>query len=568
MTKINGIIIDPVNLRKFHGEIVIQKGKILSVTETTNSTARSGQSPQSGDSVSKGTYGQSEPSDLYILPGFVDSHIHIESSMLVPSEFARLAVRHGTVATVSDPHEIANVCGLAGVEFMINNSRKVPLKFHFGAPSCVPATIFETAGAVLTVDDVRTILERDDIYFLAEMMNWPGVLSGDPDVAAKIRAAYENGKPVDGHAPGLHGEQAQKYAEAGITTDHECFSRQEAFEKMKYGMKVIIREGSAAKNYESLIDLMQDHAADIMFCSDDKHPDDLITGHINEMVSRALKRGIDFFDVLFSACVHPVRHYGMNVGLLQPGDPADFIIVDKLDDMHVVQTWIDGKCVYDGEVRFDKVRVKPINNFTAYRLTPSDFRLVLPGDPDEHENRSVPVIEALDGELITRRLNVQLPQADNELLSDPDRDILKIAVVNRYKESKPGLGFIKNFGLKNGAIASSVGHDSHNIIAVGSSDQALSRVVNLIMDVKGGMAAVHGDREEILPLPIGGIMTDRGGEETGLLYQKLNRMAREMGSTLNAPFMLISFMALLVIPSIKMSDKGLFDAEKFEFIDF
>lgn len=537
MTVLKGIILDPVNRRQFRGEVHFENGRISRLKENKNVP------------------------EQYIMPGFVDAHIHIESSMLVPSEFARLAVRHGTVATISDPHEIANVCGMEGVNFMIENGKKVPLKFHFGAPSCVPATIFETAGAELTVDDIRELLARDDIYYLAEMMNWPGVLNDDPDVMAKIKAAHDAGKPVDGHAPGLKGEQAKKYASAGITTDHECFTKEEALDKLKCGMKIAIREGSAAKNYEALIDLMHDYAPEIMFCSDDKHPDDLMVGHINELVSRTLKRGFDLFDVLHSACVLPVRHYSMNVGLLQPGDPADFIVVDDVENMHVTQTWINGECVYDGEVRFDKVSVTPINNFTAHKTSAEDFKCFTNTDSE-----MVPVIEALDGELITNRIEVKLPQENGELLADPANDILKIAVVNRYEKVKPGVGFIKNFGIKNGAIASSVGHDSHNIIVVGSSDEYLSRVVNLIMDAKGGIAAVQGDVEEVLPLPIGGIMTDADGGEAGRAYHKLNVMAREMGSTLKAPFMLISFMALLVIPSIKMSDKGLFDAQKFEFI--
>jgi len=539
MTVIRGTIIDPLNRRTFKGEITVDNGRIASVRQT-----------------------ESAP-NVFIMPGFVDSHIHIESSMLVPSEFARLAVRHGTVATVSDPHEIANVCGLEGVEFMIENGKKVPLKFYFGAPSCVPATIFETAGAELTVDHVVELLARDEIHYLAEMMNWPGVLFDDEVVYAKISAAHKAGKPVDGHAPGLRGERAEKYVNAGISTDHECFTAEEALDKLKHGMKIAIREGSAAKNYEALIGLMKNHASEIMFCSDDKHPDDLLLGHINELVSRTLKGGYHLYDVLFSACVIPVQHYKLNVGLLQTGDPADFVIIDDFETMHVAQTWIDGSCVYDGEVKFDKIHVKPINNFTAYDVNPEDFKVY-----SQSGCSTTSIIEALDGELITKRIDLELPKSGNELLADSEADILKIAVVNRYTKAKPGVGFIKNFGLKNGAIASSVGHDSHNIIAIGTSDEYLSEVVNLIMEAKGGIAAVHNEKKEVLPLPVAGIMTDRNGEETGKAYQNLNRMAHEMGSRLKAPYMLISFMALLVIPSIKMSDKGLFDAEKFEFIDY
>lgn len=537
MHKVSGIILDVLNRRKFKGEITIENGRISSVRE------------------------KSDVPEQYIMPGFVDSHIHIESSMLVPSAFARLAVQHGTVATVSDPHEIANVCGIEGVEFMIKDGEKVPLKFSFGAPSCVPATPFETAGAELDVEAVTKLLQRDDIYYLAEMMNWPGVLFDDPDVKAKIKVSLDLGKPVDGHAPGLRGKDAEKYVKAGISTDHECFTEEEALDKLKHGMKIAIREGSAAKNYEALIGLMKTHASEIMFCSDDKHPDDLVVGHINELAVRTLKRGYDLFDVLNSMCVIPVQHYKLPVGLLQESDPADFIVVDNPQTMNVTETWIDGECVYkNGSVLFDEVTSGIINNFTSYHITSDDLKIY-------SDQTEIPVIEAMDGELITNKIMAQLPKNGNELMPDPNQDILKMTVVNRYEKAKPGVAFIKNFGIKNGAIASSVGHDCHNIIAVGSSDEDLARVVNLIMDVKGGMAAVSGDQEEVLPLPIAGIMSNRPGEEIGAAYQKLSTMAREMGSDIKAPFMLISFMALLVIPSLKLSDKGLFDGEKFEFVE-
>lgn len=539
MTEIKGIIIDPLNRKRFKGKLIVENGKILSITEIEMAP------------------------DQYILPGFVDAHIHIESSMLVPSEFARLAVQHGTVATISDPHEIANVCGLDGVEFMIENGKSVPLKFHFGAPSCVPATTFETAGACLNVDDVTKLLERDDIFYLAEMMNWPGVLFDDEEVLAKIKAAQKIGKPVDGHAPGLKGEQAKKYCAAGITTDHECFTLEEALDKLKHGMNIIIREGSAAKNFNALIPLFSSHPGKLMFGSDDKHPDDLLLGHINNVVSRAINLGYDFFDVLHAACVLPVQHYNMNVGLLQPGHSADFIIVDNLDTMHVTQTWIEGVCVFDGNVLFEKTAVTPINYFVDWQTVPSDFQVKASGN-----TKIIPVIDALDGELITKRSEATLQVENNLVLADQANDILKITVVNRYAKVPPAVGFIRNFGLKNGAIASSVGHDSHNIIAVGSSDEYLSKVVNLIMDAKGGIAAVHEKDSKLLPLPVAGIMTHLDGTQAGKDYEALNIMAKAMGSTLGAPFMLISFMALLVIPSIKMSDKGLFDAERFEFISF
>ena len=537
MNRVKGLIADPIQRKLFKGEIFIEDGIIKKINQTEDAP------------------------DQYILPGLVDSHIHIESSMLVPSEFARLAVQHGTVATVSDPHEIANVCGKEGVEFMIENGKKVPLKFYFGAPSCVPATPFETAGDVLDVDDVSDLLKRDEIHYLAEMMNWPGVLNDDPGVLAKIKAAHDLGKPVDGHAPGLKGERAKKYASAGITTDHECFSKVEAVDKLKEGMLIAIREGSAAKNYNTLIDLLGEYPGRIMFCSDDKHPDDLIRGHMNEIVSRTLALGYDLFDTLHAASVLPVEHYKLHVGLLQPGDSADFIIVDNPDSMKIIETWIDGVPVFkDGSVQFPEIKARRINNFTPYQVNPGDFKLM-------SDRSTQQVIVARDGELITEKVTMDLQVKNGEVLPDPEHDILKIAVVNRYQKEKPAVGFIKNFGLKNGAIASSVAHDSHNIIVVGTSDEFLSEAVNLIMEHEGGISAVHGDQKDILPLPIGGIMSDDPGEEVANGYERLSKISREMGSTLKAPFMLISFMALLVIPSLKMSDKGLFDGERFEFVE-
>lgn len=536
MSSIKGIVLDVVNRRRFKGEITFENGKVISIRETENVP------------------------EQYILPGFVDSHIHIESSMLVPSEFARLAVRHGTVATVSDPHEIANVCGKTGVEFMIENGRQVPLKFHFGAPSCVPATPFETAGASLDVNDVTELLNRDDIYYLAEMMNWPGVLSDDPDVTSKIKASLGLHKPVDGHAPGLKGEQAAKYASVGISTDHECFTKEEAVDKLKHGMKIAIREGSAAKNFEALISLLGEYPGEIMFCSDDKHPDDLLEGHINQLAARTIARGFDLFDVLFACCVLPVLHYNLDAGLLREGDPADFIVAGSPEKMNVLQTWINGDCVFDhGKVLMPQVECTPINNFTAYSTTSEDF-VMKSGEAGQ------PVIVARDGELITEKTIEKLEITDGAVQADPERDILKVAVVNRYHKAKPSVGFIKNFGIKNGAIASSVAHDSHNIIVVGSSDEFISEAVNLIMENEGGIAAVNSRQKDVLALPVAGLMSDRPGEEVAAAYKKLSKMALEMGSELKSPFMLISFMALLVIPSLKISDKGMFDGEKFEFV--
>lgn len=497
----------------------------------------------------------------FILPGFTDSHVHIESSMLIPSEFARLAVVHGTVATISDPHEIANVCGMEGVEYMIGNGKTVPFKFNFGAPSCVPATSFETAGATLGVDDVQKLLQKPEIKYLSEMMNFPGVLNKDPEVMKKIQAAQQLGKPVDGHAPGLRGERARAYSTAGISTDHECFTAPEALDKLSLGMKILIREGSAARNFEALIELLHDYPDQIMFCSDDKHPDSLEAGHINQLCARAVGKGIDIFKILKAACLNPVKHYQLDVGLLKEGDPADFIVVKDLDHFEVIQTYINGQLVAEkGQTLIESQNSGIVNNFDCTPKTPEAFAVEANGAT------ALRVIEALDGQLITHQLSAAPKTGNGYIISDIENDILKIAVVNRYYDAPVATAFIKNFGLKKGALASSVAHDSHNIVAVGADDESICKAVNLVIAQKGGISAVDGKQEKVLSLPVAGLMSTDDGYEVARQYIAIDAMAKELGSTLSAPFMTLSFMALLVIPALKLSDKGLFDGTKFEFV--
>lgn len=668
----------------------------------------------------------------YILPGFIDSHVHIESSMLVPSEFAKLAVVHGTVATISDPHEIANVCGIEGVEFMIENGKTVPFKFNFGAPSCVPATIFETAGADLDSGAVEKLLQREEIKYLSEMMNFPGVLSGDEEVTKKIVAARRLGKPVDGHAPGLRGDDAKKYIQAAplnppqggtldsdkssvhynyqtaapeiygllkqfvkqhrenpthaenvlwhllrgrqldgykfrrqhiigsyiadfvclnkrliievdglmhqipenkisdaertielnklgfevirfaneeitmnsdvvldkivtklsettskesesenlplecpevvISTDHECFTADEALDKLKYGMKIIIREGSAAKNFEALIGLLNDHSARMMFCSDDKHPDSLVLGHINQLCARAIAKGIDLFKILKAACVNPVHHYKLDVGLLRVGDAADFLVVKDLENFKVVKTFINGEMVAEnGKSNIVTGKSQVINNFSCNKKQPDDFAIsatdTAPPVTTHHAPLVIPVIEALDGQLITNKLEEKGKIENGRWVSDTEKDILKIVVVNRYKEAPVAKAFIKNFGLKQGALASSVAHDSHNIVAVGVDDESICKAVNMIIEHRGGVSCVKDNFELIVPLPVAGLMSNEDGYHVARQYSLIDQAAKEAGSTLASPFMTLSFMALLVIPHLKLSDKGLFDGDKFTFVN-
>lgn len=497
----------------------------------------------------------------YILPGFVDSHVHIESSMIIPSEFARLATVHGTVATVSDPHEIANVCGIEGVEYMIANGKKVPFKFNFGAPSCVPATIFETAGDALNNEAVKLLLQKPEIKYLSEMMNFPGVLSGDEEVTKKIAAAHALGKPVDGHAPGLRGEQAKQYIDAGISTDHECFTKEEALDKLQYGMKILVREGSAAKNFEALIELLNDHPCMMMFCSDDKHPDSLVDGHINKLCARAVAKGIDIFKILQAACVNPVLHYQLDVGLLREGDDADFVVVNDLVDFKPLQTYINGELVAEsGQSLIPSVKEEIINRFDCEPVNAEHLTITFNGEAH------ILVIEALDGQLITNKLELKPLTRDGLIVPDIERDLLKVVVVNRYKNAPIAKAFIKNFQFKSGAIASSVAHDSHNIIAVGADDESLARAINLVIEQKGGVSCVNGPEEKVIALPIAGLMSNEDGYKVAEAYTAIDQMAKSPGSKLSAPFMTLSFMALLVIPKLKISDLGLFDGEKFQFV--
>jgi adenine deaminase len=538
--KIRGNIVDILNKQVFYGELIIEQGKISKVDRKQEAIAN----------------------ENYILPGFIDSHVHIESSMLIPSEFARLAVVHGTVGTISDPHEIANVCGMEGVQFMIENGKKVPFKFNFGAPSCVPATIFETAGAALNADDVETLLKLPEIRYLSEMMNFPGVLNNDEQVMKKIAAAKKYDKPVDGHAPGLRGEMAKKYIDAGISTDHECFTDAEALDKLGYGMKILIREGSAAKNFEALIGLMHEHSDNMMFCSDDKHPDSLAEGHINQLCARAVAKGIDVFKVLKAACINPVLHYKMDVGMLNEGDAADLIVVKDLTNFEVLQTYIDGLLVAEhGRSKIKPVASELINRFSCNEKKVQDLTVEFKGE------NQIAVIEALDGQLITNKILVAPKVINDEMVSDVERDILKIVVVNRYSNAPVAKAFIKNFGIRQGAIASSVAHDSHNIVATGADDESLLKAINLVIKEQGGVSAVSDHSGKVLGLPVAGLMSNEDGYKVSEAYTAIDKMVKEvLGSTLTAPFMTLSFMALLVIPHLKLSDRGLFDGDEFKFV--
>ncbi len=538
-TTIQGQYVDILHKRIYPAILSIEADRIVSITECN------------------------EAPNQFILPGFIDSHVHIESSMLVPSSFARLAVVHGTIGTISDPHEIANVCGLEGVQYMIDNGKKVPFHFFFGAPSCVPATAFETAGAVIDSVDIAKLLASPDIYYLSEMMNFPGVLHQDAEVMQKIKAAHAIGKPIDGHAPGLMGDLAKQYIAAGISTDHECFTIEEAVDKLSFGMHILIREGSAAKNFEALYELIDDHPKKVMLCSDDKHPDSLLEGHINQLCARAVAKGINVFNVLRAACINPVIHYQLPTGYARVNDPANLILVENLQDFKVIETYINGQLVaQNGHSLIEPIQATAINQFNAHPIALSDLQL--PDATYPSKDGMVPVIHAIDGQLITNLVWAEPTIKDNAIVADIEKDILKVVVYNRYHAAKPKIGLIQSFGFKSGAIASTVAHDSHNIIAVGVDDESILKAINLVVHEKGGISCVQGESSKVIGLPIAGLMSTADPYKVANDYIEIDKMAKSLGTQLGSPFMTISFMALLVIPHIKMSDLGLFDGDQFK----
>lgn len=541
MTLLTGQIVDVHAGHIFPGRVSLEGGRIAAIEPADNAP------------------------DTYLLPGFVDAHVHIESSLLPPAEFARLALAHGTVATVSDPHEIANVLGAAGVRYMQASAAQTPLKVCFGAPSCVPATRFDRAGAILTPAEVAALLDDPAIGYLSEMMNFPGVLHDDADVLAKIAAARQRGKPVDGHAPGLRGVALRKYARAGITTDHESRALDEGREKLQVGMKLLIREGTAARDFEALHPLLDEFPHACMFCTDDKHPNDLVEGHINQLVARAVAHGHDLFTALRTACVHPVRHYGLDVGLLRVGDRADLVEVHDLRAFRVRRVWIEGQLVVEGgQVLLGYVPPAIVNQFVTEERQPGEFALPSPAPPPR--GACLRIIEALDGQLVTREAYVEPKIEQNAVVADVERDVLKIVLVDRYRGGTPARAFVRNFGLRAGAIASSVAHDSHNIVAVGASDEELCRAVNLVIRAAGGLAVAGPEGDEVLPLPIAGLMSADEGHVVARRYAQLDAAAKRLGSPLAAPFMTLSFMALLVIPALKIGPEGLFDVGRFDYV--
>lgn len=528
-----GVVFDPIKRESFGATLRIQNGKIAKIEKDSNIK---------------------HPA---ILPGFVDSHVHIESSMLTPSNFAKAAVKHGTVAVVTDPHEIANVAGVKGVEFMINDAKGSDFKFYFGAPSCVPASPFDECFEPFTPEIIEGLMKRDDIHFLAEMMNFPGVIYKSESVMQIIGKAHSANKPVDGHVPGLSGDALKSYVSAGITTDHECFTLEEALEKIKLGMKILIRDGSAAKNFGSLHPLIKEHSKHLMFCTDDCHPDELLHGHINLKVRQSLALGYDVFDVLQVSSVNPVNHYKLNVGLLQEGDSADLLVVDNLQNLNIQSTFINGVDVFNINESVTK-SYSALNYVFPHSFNPSNLH-------SKAISNKVKAIEVINDELITN--SVVVNNEAETLSCNLKEDVLKIAVLSRYKENELSVGLIKGFGMKKGAIAASIAHDSHHIISVGCDNASIEKCLEFIIKNRGGVCYFDGEQLHGLPLPVYGLMTDFSAEVAAAAYEKINSKVIADGCKLKAPFMTMSFMSLSVIPHLKITPAGLFDVDKFNYTE-
>jgi adenine deaminase len=520
--------------------------------------------------VGIGPYAGREEIDLegrFLCPGFIDGHVHLESAMVHPAEFARAVVPRGTTTVIADPHEIANVLGLEGVHYLLEETARLPLNVYLMAPSCVPASPLETAGAEITASDIAVLLKEERVLGLAEVMNFPGVLDRVPEVLQKLRAAA--GRPVDGHAPGLSGKDLCAYVAAGIGSDHECTTLQEALEKLRLGMAIMIREGSTAHNLEELLPLvMSGNASRCFFVSDDRHPADLLAhGHMDDILRRARARELLPPVVLIQmATLNAARYFRLwDLGAVAPGYRADLVVLDDLESFSVGMVFKDGRLVARDGALLEGVlpvaRALPPSTFRVPDLHPGRFRIPMQGS-------RVRTIGVVPRQIWTQALVEEATVQDGFVVADPQRDLLKIAVVERHRGSgRIGLGLVKGFGLKYGAIASSVAHDSHNIVAVGCSDEELALAVSEVVRLRGGQVVVAGKRVlEALPLPIAGLMSDRPLEEVRRQVDRLNQAARGLGCALEAPLMTMAFMALVVIPELKLSDRGLVDVQAFSVV--
>ncbi len=537
MKIIKGNLVDVVKDKMYPATVYIENGIIAKVEENNESYS------------------------TYILPGIIDSHIHIESTLLTPEHYAREAVRHGVIGAVADPHEIANVLGTKGVDFMIENGNRTPFYFWFGAPSCVPSTPLEPAGAKLGPEEIEELLSRKDVHFLAEMMDYPGVIGSEKEVMSKIASANKHGKPIDGHAPMMSSSDVKQYAAAGISTDHECTTVEEAIEKMSLGMKVLIREGSAARNFDALHPIIASHPRQVMFCCDDMPAETLLEDYLPGSIRKAIGYGYNPLDVIRCASMNVAKHYAIPAGMLQEGDSADFIEIDSLSTFNILKTVIKGNVVFDQNEAAPSPldsTVEVINRFDCEKISIEEIQVKATG-------KRIKVIDCVCGDLLTET-HLSTPKTENGyIISNPEEDVLKLVAINRYCPKEISVGFIRGIGIKNGAMATSISHDNHNLVVVGVSDADIVKATNLLIENKGGMVVTSGNKTEVLQLEIAGLMTHRPAKTVAHIQEQIKSLVSEMGSELEDPFLTLSFMSLIVIPKIKLSSKGLFDVTKFEF---
>ena len=503
----------------------------------------------------------------FVAPGFIDAHVHIESSMSCPTEFARSVLPHGTTTVAADPHEIANVLGAEGIGYMIDSSKDQPVNIYFTLPSCVPATDMETSGAKLGADDLLPFMDNCRIIALGEVMNFPGVICRDNEVLRKIEGMKKQIKPVDGHAPGLTGRDLYAYISAGIFSDHECTTEKEAKEKLNAGMHIMIREGTGAKNLEDLLPIINRQTARrVMWCTDDRHPHDIIKeGHIDYIVRSAIRMGLDPVIAIQMATINPAEYFGLNhVGAIAPGRQADLVVFSDIKNPVIEEVYFRGNlAAKEGKMLPEIKRPAPLNIRSSMNIDIAKIDFSIPA-----LSRQARVIEVISDQIVTGQSLIKVAVSGNSAVSDIKRDILKIAVVERHKGThNTGMGFARGFGLKQGALASSVAHDSHNIIIVGTNDEDMKTALEAVVKMGGGLAAAgNGKILAALPLPIAGLMSLQPLKTIKEKLDNLINISREFGSSLSDPFMTLSFLALPVIPELKITDKGLVDVSKFRIV--
>jgi adenine deaminase len=552
-------------------DLVLKNGRVIHVF--TNEILAGDVAIINGRIAGIGRYEGRETVDLdgkYLSPGFIEGHIHIESSMLTPAQFGAAVIPHGTTTVICDPHEIGNVCGKTGIRYMLE--KQSPLNLYAMAPSCVPATHMETSGALLSADDIAEILEHPRVLGLAEMMNFPGTVAAAPDVLAKLRVARKRKVPIDGHAPGLGGRDLQAYIASGISSDHECTTLAEAEEKLRAGMAIFIREGSTARNLEELMPLLHSPAAcHCLLVTDDRHADDLVErGHLDYILRRAVHYGASAVIALQMVTINPARHFGLQrTGAIVPGFRADLVVLDDLEQFTADRVYISGQCVAEKGAMVTAVPEQSLDTLdpvirSSVKIDPEVVDLSMPGE----EGGLIRVITCTDGQIVTGQQMLEPKVENGMMVSDVERDILKIVVLERHHGSHAmGIGFVQGLGLARGAIGSTVAHDSHNMIVTGTSDASMLRAIRALTDIRGGLV-VAGDEQvyDVLPLPVAGLMSTGTAQKVSDCLDGIRTALEKVGTGVENPFMLLSFLALPVIPELKITDKGLVDVLQFQLV--